>query len=46
MKMFESYNPFSYMQSQPLTHPELSGCITTLIDRNTGLQTFVQQWTP
>ena len=28
-------------------HPELSGCITALIVRNTGrLQTLVQQWTP
>ena len=30
----------------PWSHPELSGCITTLTVRNTGgLQTFVQQWT-
>ena len=29
------------------THPELSGCITTLAVRNIWrLQTFEQQWTP
>ena len=34
-------------QMQPVPHPELSGCITTLSVCNTWrLQTFVQQWTP